>query len=110
MNFKMKQEDLKGEYPPHTDFPSRCSIGDEVLFQPDVTKIRYEPGSARGYYTDDSAVKAKVVGVAFVPGKVLYDLVVWMDDEKEFYEPHPIYRVDSYFVLNIPGKDDPNGE
>ena len=66
--------------------------GQEVLFQPDLSKIDGKE------HTCKDGVQAKIVGVTFVTGKVLYDIVVWDEVSNDFYHCFPIQRVDSFMV------------
>lgn len=74
---------------------SRFTIGDIVLFQPNIEKIDFKTMTT----SDTSAVKAKVVQVQFALDKVLYDLALANDGS--FYEIYPIRSVDSVFVCPV---------
>lgn len=77
--------------------PSRFAVHALAYFQPDLTKIRAD-GTA-----DATAIKCKIVGVTYTPGKVLYDIVVADSESKTgFYEAHPMLHVDSFFIQASP--------
>lgn len=70
--------------------PSRCKIGDIVLFQPDLSAV--DVGRA-------GVIRAKVVGVRFTESKVLYDLALANSDEDcPWYDAIPVRDVDSVMV------------
>ena len=79
------------DVPDHTQYPSRHALDDVVLFQPDL---------CRKLDDTTNAVPAKVVGISFVPGKVLYDLA--LVDVDGFYTELPIRAVDSIMVHPAP--------
>lgn len=76
---------------------SRYGMTEVVYFQPHITLDKRCFGCASDDYTH--AIQAKVVGIHFIAGKVLYDLALWMEDEGEYYEALPICAIDSALVL-----------
>lgn len=75
---------------------SRFKPGEIVWFQPNVEKIDF---STMTVIDTQSAVKAKIVKVSFMPDKVLYDISILV--EGSFYDIFPIKSVDSVFVCPI---------
>lgn len=72
--------------------PSKIQLGRIAYFQPFIAKA----GEGQ---LDDTAVPCRVVGIQFLPGKILYDLAL-PDGEGSFYETFPLRGVDSYFVMD----------
>lgn len=82
---------MKAEAVAH--FPSRFSIGDEVLFHPNTWLLTMDNASG--------ALKARIDKVQFGPGKVTYDLAIQVNDGENnlyFYDAITIKDVDSTFV------------
>jgi hypothetical protein len=102
---EVSMEDLSGDYSEHSNYPSRYAIGDIVLFQPNLSKIKYvkPPKGSREmgrYETDDTAIVAQIVAIKFTASKVLYDLAVSCTEPGEFYNAKPLCNVDSFMVLD----------
>lgn len=77
---------------------ARFSVGSIAYFQPNVEKIN---GMIDIAQLGD--VECKIVGVTFIPGKVLYDIAVADSTSiTGYYESHPMRGIDSFFILSGP--------
>jgi len=90
MAYKITKEDLQGDYK-STEFPSRYALGDEVWFQPDLSKIQ----------KNDGAVRAQVINVKFTETKVLYDVALWDEKSCRVYDVLPLCNVDSIMLVDM---------
>lgn len=73
-----------------TTLSARFAINDDVLFV---------PGSQVSHMLMVQGIPARVVGITFEAGKVLYDLAMPCN-VFDFYYEYPIMRVDSVFVYD----------
>lgn len=77
---------------------TRFAIGSTAYFQPNVEKINVMTDIAQR-----GDVECKIVGVTFVPGKVLYDIAVADSTSiTGYYESHPMRGIDSFFLVSGP--------
>src|SRR4051794_26565748 len=95
----MKVVDLFPKKNATSDIPmtSNHKIDDVALFEPNIDNI--DPETMQPI-CQAGPTPVKIVGIKFVAGKVLYDVVVpYSGSETGWYDARPIRDVDSYLVL-----------
>ena len=80
------------------EFTSRFSLGEIVLFQPDINKIDRKKGKIKDM---TGAIYAKIMAVTFTPGHILYDLALNNNSIESFDHKTPLKHVDSFYICDI---------
>lgn len=81
------------------DFNSRFSLGEIVIFQPDMNKINRSTGKIKDM---TGSIYAKIMAVTFTPGHILYDLALNNKNSIEgFDHKTPLKQVDSFYICDI---------
>lgn len=77
---------------------SRFKIGDQIAFQPNITKIDLKLGITTDFAT---SVICEVMAVMFTSNSVLYTIAPFIDNKHGFYYAYPFCDVDSVFVCPL---------
>jgi hypothetical protein len=76
--------------------PSRYKENDICYFQPDLSKISTPFGGVSDNYT--GSIACQIIAIKFDTGKVLYDIAIYLEEDKTYYTSRPIKEVDSVFI------------